>query len=302
MLMTSATTSVHWLNADRGLGHLRRFFYFALNWANNLFPFLNVDPDLKICNFYCDDIRAKWHQLPTTSSPSRKLSDLFCLSLPWNDIKEELGNIHVLDTGCGSGNLGPRLMNWSGDAITSYTGTDMVEHPNWRNLCEKYPFLHFITSRAEAVQPRIPDGTNFIMSQSAIEHFDNDLLYFEQIRDYVCSYKRSVIQVHLIPSSACLRLYGLHGVRQYTPRTISKITRLFEGFSYRMLFHLGGEACNDLHYEFILKSGRDLRDLKGKEYDRRLLAAIEADMQNSQTVPAFYALFIHSNWRRKLFW
>lgn len=207
----------------------------------------------------------------------------------------------MLDTGCGSGNYGSRLIKWSGGAIVSYTGTDVKEHPNWAVLRGKDTCLQFTSSSADDIRRHIPEGTNFIMSQSAIEHFDNDLWYFKQIRDYVCSCKDSVIQVHLIPSSACLRLYGLHGVRQYTPRTISKITRLFNGFSYRILFNLGGAACNSLHYEFIIKSGMDLRDLKALEYDQRLLAAIEYDMQTPQTAPAFYALFIHSNWKRKLF-
>jgi len=299
--MIRNTTSIHRLNTDHGLGPLNRYFYFPLNWVNNLFPYTYLDPDLKISYFSCEDLRSKWLQLPTTSSPSRKLSDLFWLSLPWNPIKEELGTIHMLDTGCGSGNYGLRLIKWSGGAIASYTGTDIKEHPNWEVLRGKDSRLRFASVSADDLRRHIPDGTNFIMSQSAIEHFDNDLWYFEQIREYICSYKRSVIQVHLIPSKACLRLYGLHGVRQYTPRTISKITRLFKGFSYRMLFNLGGPVCNDLHYEFIVESGRDLRDLKAQEYDQRLLAAIEADTQTPQIAPAFYALFIHSNWKRKVF-
>lgn len=111
--MARGTTSIHRLNADRGLDRLRSIFYLILNRVNNLAPSFRVDPDLEIRNFSCKDIGIKWPQLFRTSSPSRKLSDLFWLSLPWNHIKAELGDIHILDTGCGSGNLGPRLMEWS---------------------------------------------------------------------------------------------------------------------------------------------------------------------------------------------
>ena len=91
------------------------------------------------------------------------------------------------------------------------------------------------------------------MTQSAIEHVEADLIYFEKIKDYIRTYNKSVIQVHLFPSSVCLRLYLFHGIRQYTPRTISKITRIFSVFSNTTLFRLGGKECIRLHYDFITK-------------------------------------------------
>ncbi len=196
-------------------------------------------------------------------------------------------------------------MAWSDNAISSYTGIDIVEHPNWKVLLAKHTYLGFLTSKAEDLRGHFPDRTNFIISQSAIEHFDHDLTYFLQIRDYIHHCQHTVIQIHLIPSRACLRLYRFHGARQYTPRTVSRITRFFKEFSYAILFRLGGMACNDLHYEFITQYSKrkmkDLRDLKPEEYDHRLFEAIENDMKISQTDPAFYALLIHSNWKRKLF-
>ena len=299
--MARGRTSIHRLNADRGLGYLQSILYLILNWVNNLGPSLSVDPGLEIRNFFCKDMEIKWLQLFKTSSPSRKLSDLFWLNLPWNHIKAELGNIHILDTGCGSGNLGPRLMDWSGHTISSYMGTDITEHQNWEVLRKKDKRLHFVSVGADHLLHHIPDKVNFILSQSAIEHFDHDLTYFLQIKEYIHRHQNPVIQVHLIPSSACLRLYRLHGTRQYTPRTISKITRLFDGFSFKVLFNLGGETCNSLHYEFIVKSGKDLRDLKTQEYDWRSMEAIQYDMANPNRNPAFYALVIHSNWKKKLF-
>jgi hypothetical protein len=304
--VASKTTSIHNLNADTGLNKFQKVFYLLLNWANNLFPYTNIDNGLLFRDFTCEDLRKHWALLDVTSSPSRKLSDLFWMKLPWGKIREELNEINILDTGCGSGNYGWKLVNWSNNNIARYTGIDVYKNDNWTKLTKKYPNFAFHRCNANDILHYIPEGTNFFMSQSAIEHFDEDLLYFERIRDYILSYQRSVIQVHLFPSTSCLRLYRFHGVRQYTPRTVSIITKLFKNFSYAVLFKLGGKECNRLHYDFITKPlfiqriGY-LRDLKTQEYDRRLLMAIEQDMKCPQKFPAFYALVIHSNWRKKLF-
>jgi len=73
-----------------------------------------------------------------------------------------------------------------------------------------------------------------------------------------------------------------------------------------MLFRLGGKECIRLHYEFItkpiLQCIGDLRDLKTQEYEKRVFIAIEHDMKYPQKFPNFYALVIHSNWRKKYFY
>lgn len=298
-------TSIHSLNADKGLNKFQKQFYLLLNQANNLFPYTNVDNSLIIRDFTCEDLRKYWGSDDITSSPARKLSDLFWMNLPWGKIRKELNEINILDAGCGSGNYGRKLVDWSKNSITSYTGIDVYKDNNWMKL-KKYHNLAFHQCSANNILRYIPEGTNFFMSQSAIEHFNEDLLYFEQIRDYIFSYQRSVIQVHLFPSSTCLRLYRFHGVRQYTPRKVSIITRLFKNFSYTVLFRLGGEECNRLHYEFITKplliqGNGDLRDLKTQEYNRKLYKAIKQDMKHPQRFPTFYALVILSNWKIKLF-
>jgi len=66
------------------------------------------------------------------------------------------------------------------------------------------------------------------------------------------------------------------------------------------LYNLGGDACNRLHYEFIVKPGKDLRNQNPQEYDRKLMEAIYSDMENPSRRPAFYALAIQSNWKKKV--
>lgn len=300
------STSIHSLNADKGLNRPLRYTWFLLNWLNNNL-FNNVTHhSLTIRDFSVDISDENWSQTHTKSSPSRKLSDLFWLQLPWGIIRTELGHINILDTGCGSGNYSVKLQSYSKGNIASYTGVDVSQHDNWSALAENHPNFRFHRLDSGDILEYIPDETNLFISQSAIEHFKYDLLYFKQIREFVRRTSRNIIQIHLVPSSVCLKLYLLHGVRQYTPRTLSYITRLFQGFSYSTLYRLVGRECNQLHWEYItkplsLEKIGDLRDTQTQEYDRRLRLAITADNNEPHRDPAFYALVIHSNWREVIF-
>lgn len=293
------------INADKGVSAPLKLAYLFLNFLdNNLFPNAS-DKDLIIKEFAPNISDADWKNLSYSSSPSRRLSELFWLKLPWEAIKRELGEICVLDVGCGSGNHGARLQIYSGNRITSYKGVDIKYSANWDLLSEKYKNFRFEQVDSKDILKAIPDETNLITSQSAIEHFEEDLTFFAQVREFIKSSKKDVIQIHLFPSSACLKLYLWHGIRQYTPRTVSKITRLFRDFSYSVLFKLGGENCNKLHFKFITKpyllKREDLRNIKTEEYENKLFEAIKKDSQKTQKTSSFFALVIHSNWKERIF-
>ena len=240
--MSKKSTSIHNLNSDKGLNRLQKLLYVLLNLANNMFPNTCVDKALEIRDFTCKDLRKVWKRLDyeifpprMITTPTRKLSDLFWLKLPWDKIKEELSDIHILDTGCGSGDYGRILIDFSDNNISSYTGIDIHHQDNWKKLEEEYSIFRFHRFIGNDISGYIPDRTNFFMTQSAIEHFDADLSFFKQIKEHLLSYQKSVLQIHLFTSRSCLRLYRYHGIRQYTPRTVSKITRLFRDFSYAVL-------------------------------------------------------------------
>lgn len=271
--------------------------YLLLNRLNNARPYADVDPRLTITPFVHAPLAERWPELTRGASPSRTLSDLFWMTRPWAAMRADIGPLHVLDTGCGNGDYGVRLLKWSAGAIEQYTGTDVQAGSRWPELMSGDPRLRFFTSKAEDFRALIPAATNVFVSQSAIEHFDEDLVYFDQIRDFIAAARHPVIQIHLVPSQACLLLYHFHGVRQYTPRTLSRVTRLFPGAGLE-LYALGGRHANRLHYEFITKplfiEKRDLRDARPEDYERRRFAAIEADMREPSRSPAFWALVIRS--------
>jgi SAM-dependent methyltransferase len=298
------TTSIHRLNGDRKLGLSGRLAYLPLNWLNNRFPESRVDPRLDIRDFQCPNLGSLWPEIGTGMSPSRTLSDLFWLTLPWERIRDQLGTIRILDVGCGNGQYGPRLVSWSGNRVASYTGVDVEAQEAWSVLTRQDNRFQFIQADATESWRSVPTTTNLVISQSAIEHMDHDLQFFEHVRDHVRRLHSQVMQIHLCPSAACLLLYLRHGVRNYTPRTLSHITRLFEDSSVR-LYRLGGRACNRLHYRFItaplmIWRHGDFRLTRAAEYQQRLRAAIEWDMANPRRSPAFYALMIHTRPRTRV--
>lgn len=302
--MQVKSTSIHSLNADKGLNHLEQSLWLFYNRLNNhLFP--NVHRSLNIRNFNVDLSEKNWNQTYPKSSPSRKLSDLFWMQLPWDAVRSELEKIHVLDVGCGSGNYYPRLQDFSGNQLASYTGVDISPHENWGTLKEKYAGVQFQTLNSNDIRAAIPQNTNLIVSQSAVEHFEQDLTFFDQLRTFIKQTSKNVIQIHLLPSRACLKLYGFHGVRQYTPRSLSRITESFYEFSYAVVYKLGGSECNRLHWNFIgepLFTGKpDLRNTETERYEKELRQAISKDNEQPGSDPSFYALVIHSNSRKVIF-
>jgi SAM-dependent methyltransferase len=292
------SSSVHRYNADHGLSKWGKRLWYSLNLLNNsFFPNLK-SPKLQVKKFVpvLDD--KAWQQVMPKSSPSRALSDLFWMQLPWEHIARQLGEIHVLDTGCGSGRYGLALQEYSGSRITSYAGLDENAHADWPEIMRDHSFMHLRAADSADFSAKIPDETNLFISQSAIEHFPEDLSYFRQIRDFISASTRPVMQIHLFPSAACLPLYRYHGVRQYTRRTVSTISSLF-AHAKATLFELGGSNSNQLHWEFItrpvlLESGADRRNTETDVYKRELRRALNADNESNDRKPSFYALRIES--------
>lgn len=294
------STSIHSLNADKGLSKPMKLVYLFLNWVNNLFPYSKIDKRIVFKDAGKMPWIKFWDSTYPSSSAARKTSDLFWKSLPWAEIREELGGeIHVFDTGCGHGNYGERIDDGSGRLLDTYTGVDAKRRPNWSELESKHSNFTFIESNSNDISNLIPPKTNLFVTQSAIEHFDEDLMYFKQLQGFIEKAGHPVIQIHLFPGAATLPLYLLHGLRQYTPRTISKITKLFgEGFEFS-LYGLGGRASAKLHFKYftwpVLITRRfEKPTFNTEEYEPLLRQAIEKDYGSLPRSPLFWALIIKS--------
>jgi len=229
---SNKTTSIHILNADRGLNIPLKILYFLINMLNNLLPYYKIERNVETRNFKEENLKKNWNKCIITYSPIRKITEFFWLNLPWDSIKRELNEINVLDIGCGLGNCGHSFVEFSNNNINTYTGLDIKSYDNWKKLKEKYSFFRFLKFNGKDFTNFIPNDINFFITQNAIEHFEEDLSFFRQIQHYISSLRKNVIQIHIFPSKASLPLMPFHGVRQYTPRTFSKIIRLFKDFSY----------------------------------------------------------------------
>jgi SAM-dependent methyltransferase len=297
--MTGSTSS-HGINADRNLSKAQKGLWLMMNGLNNLFPLRNVDPDLELVRFRVDGEylgRDKWDSRPTFS-PSRTLSDIFWRSIPWNKLSESVGGrVRALEVGCGSGKYGVLLQECLGDGLAGYTGIDVNAHRGWEGN-GKNPKFTFEVGDSSRLSGRLSDF-NLIVTQSALEHFDEDLGFFRQVAEHAAKTDQPMIQIHLMPSAGCISTFPWHGVRQYTPRTLSKATRLFGSATRKVLYSLGSTACNRVHrryitYPWILGRG-DLREQRADSYRKDLREAIARDQDASgKTDACFYALVLES--------
>ena len=298
----SRSSSGNILNADSELDLYQQKLWFNINFENNKNPKKDLDPNLDVRMFSCN-VDDYWDLLTQDITPSRKLCNLFWLDLPWRLLEKRLGSLNILDYGCSTGNYAINFMEWT-DVSFSYHGYD-VSHKNiWEERCALHDNLKFTQYKGEFRLSNLSSEFNYFMSQSAMEHVNHDLTYFQVIADYLTDIKKPAIQIHLIPSAACFELYGLHGVRQYTPRTISKISSLFPK-AICTLFCLGGQASNEIHRQAItipeLNNTQDWRINYLFDYDRLLKKAIENDMSSPNLDPSFYALVIESGVNTTLF-
>jgi len=270
---------------------------------NNTFP--NFCTLSRVQHFNPNLTHLDWAKLNQSYTPARALSEIFWLKINWPLLHSELGKINIFDVGCG-GAFGPTLQDFSGNLINRYYGVDSTPRNNWKEIMKKHPFITLKHNKSHEIFPMIPKETNFFITQSAIEHFEDDLIFFKQILRFIKGTGNNILQIHLFPSPACLKLYRLHGVRQYTPRTVSKITNLFYSrSSYYVLYKLGGPHCNQTHFQYITKNLKmrkeDGRFKNPEKYEKSLLSAIKQDFQSPNGAPSFFALVIHSNYKNKIF-
>jgi SAM-dependent methyltransferase len=287
------STSLHWFTCDKGTFLYKaivRMLYYPFNIYNNRKPLLEIDPELKIDTFVPLHLESFLPLTQPGSSPSRKWCDLFMMGLPWNNIRDDLKTIRMFDIGCGTGNIYSKFNSWSKNGVSRYTGIDISGHP--KRLDNQSEHLRFITYDGTHLYNEIPDDTNFIFSQSAVEHIQEDITIFEQIKRFCENANHPVYQLHFIPGKTSLGLYRFHGVRQYTPRTVSKLTRLFPSTYEKKLYILGGNNSNMVHHHYITK--KDIRTDSKEAYEQDCLEAFNKDI-HSVTLPEkanFYALMI----------
>lgn len=298
-LLDSDSSSTHVLNADAKLPIPLKALYLLANWINNTWWPQSDGGIVQRRHFDSSLTEADLATVLHRYSPGRALSDLFLTKINWGYCRDLLGDIRIFDTGCGTGEYALKLHKAAQGHLQAYFGVDIRERAEWPELMKANPWMTLRKLGSSDVGPAIPEDTTVFFTISAIEHFEQDLRYFARLNDFVSTAKRPVLQIHIFPAGATLKTYLLHGVRQYTPRTVAKLVQRFpHDTTQNLLYSLGGPKCNRLHFSLItvpVHTGRPLRKgISLEEYAKLRNSAILEDAKSNGQQPSVYALLMLS--------
>jgi len=239
---------------------------------------------------------AEWARMDPQYSPARALSNLYWMRVPWADDAARLGSLNLFDIGCGDGRYALDFQTWAGGCIAFYRGEDLHPRPLWEEISRKHPWCSFAQTDSANLNGELPENITMVVSQSALEHFEEDVTFMRGLHRFVRRMNRSFLQIHMVPAARSLDLYGTHGVRQYSPGVVARLLQVFKADSHITLTGLGGNACATLHVEVITRAQIERRpDTRGTpEYFSRLREAITEDMLAAESgqagPPIFYAI------------
>ena len=288
------------LNGDNKLNVFQKIKWLFLNYFNNLTLFSKPGNYWSSLKLNSDLLVDQLNKTSPSSSPSRRLCDIFWNTLPWAEIEKVLDNkISALEIGCGTGGYGLRLNKLINNF--DYLGCDILPKPEWKERVTKN--ISFKQLNSTNVK-HILKNRNFIFTQSAVEHFEYDTLFFADIQKYANQTSKPFLQIHLMPSPACLGKYLWHGYRQYSVKKISSMKANYWDESKFVAFKLGGQNCNKLHLKHItlpmVTKQKGLRESDLDKYDNFVKDAISKDLNNTDPKNgSFYALLIFSNLSKK---
>lgn len=241
---------------------ITRPLWFISCFINNIFPKLIKDKHLSTINFEYNknDLLRNKSILPK-STPSRILCDLFWIKLDYTQYLDEKGFLNILDFGCGSCLYFERIKNYSGKKI-NYIGVDIYKHDaifDYEDL-ENFKFIKIKEFSQKFFTKVFKDNNiKLIISQSVFEHIENDFNIFNNINRAIASSNMQITQFHMVPSAESIFHYFMHGVRQYTPRTISNLTLFLPENFTRSVISIGGKYSSNyfkyyhFYFRFLLK-------------------------------------------------
>ena len=286
--MNKFSNRIKIFSADNKLNILKKLLWFCIAFLNIQFKG-RLSNKIKASNFTAN-IKILKKQNFSNLSPVRIICNNFWESLNWDEINNSLNNeIKFLEVGCGSGRYYEFLNKINIGKNINYFGIDIKRKNFVENAHKK-----FILDEAENIDKYL-ENVNFLFTQSAIEHFKNDLIFFNKISNHTNQIDKKFIQVHLFPSDKCLFTYLFHGYRHYNFRMISKLVKNFKNNHKLFLYGIGSNNLNKLTLkEITLKRVLNL-NLKDISKEQIIKCAIKDNNFNNIKNPSFYALIILTN-------
>jgi len=295
------------INADTDKRVFSRLLWLIDCFLDNVNPVLPKNSDIKVVPFSRTD---NMYELDDSClhTPSRVLSNMFWSNLNWKYFRDAFGGeLSVLDIGCGSGKYSEIFSQFSEKSISKYKGIDIYEHKDWNEKYKREGFEFLIGSVDDINE--IYNGEDLVLSQSVLEHVENDKKLIDSISQISEKNNKRIIQIHLVPSSPCLYKYLWHGFRQYTPRKIDALLR-HVGSAEKFLVPLGGKHCNAVHFKWITLpeivsrvTRLSLKNMESasEEYkeEREKAIILDANQKLNINKASFFAIVIDHNYRER---
>jgi len=282
------------INGDNLGGFLNRILYFY-QCIND-----HKKGSNKSCNIY-NPILSISDTKTFGKTPARILCDGFWSSINFENLKLQLNsNLNFFDIGCGSGLYGKFLKDITGKFFDNYTGLDIYKHRD-------YPLeFNHINTKAENVYNHIDKKTNFVISQSSLEHIEQDTLVLEEITKKLIENNTPFIQIHMVPASMCLWLYLWHGYRQYSKKNLSNISdQLKKKFDVNsFITPIGGRLSFWTHLRYvtlpvyirkILMKDKLYKWYNQNNIEKKITENITKELECKHESPIFWAFVITSN-------
>jgi hypothetical protein len=222
-------------------------------------------------------------------TPARLLSNLFWNQIDYKLLEKTLNNkLHVLEVGCGSGKYRDEIRKNYSELI--YTGVDIKYNSQWeekQDLNTKFYINSYLDIKNVIQNIKKP---NIIFTQSALEHFEEDLTFFNLVNQIASS--SPLVFINLFPSRACLKTHLNHGIRQYNSRTIKIIIKNLNS-EFNAIIPLGSREFNRIHLKYITIPNiflkKDKSKLEKSNYSDDLNIVLQENKYDL-VKPTFYCL------------
>ena len=231
------------LSGDKKLSFIGQVAWVLANWVLSVLDsfrssWLRVYPQ-----FSKPELSREGTRVDTkNNSATRNACDVVWKSLPWAAISRAFPNTTLTDFGCGSGEYGLYWDRMLPLGLAGYRGIDLVASEQWEKSA-RFP-------RTFSTAGYLGDSaveTDLYFSQSALEHFREDLAFMDNLQTWVGASARPSLQIHVVPGHSQIPLVGAHGWRTYGPKMLQKLARKAPTQSNVFVVGIGGPSVNSLY-------------------------------------------------------